>query len=82
MDRAMKSQNLLPLAKTLKIDGSYDPKHIAKPTKKWVKEKHTKVMEWPCQSPDLSPTDKSVEGAEASSSQAAAKKPKSFCKEE
>ncbi len=28
-----------------------DPKHTAKPTKKW----HIKVLEWPSQSPDLHP---------------------------
>ncbi len=31
------------------------PKHTAKPTKKWLKKKHIKVLEWPSQSPDLHP---------------------------
>ncbi len=32
-----------------------DPKHTAKATKKWLKKKHIKVLEWPSQSPDLHP---------------------------
>ncbi len=30
-----------------------DPKHMAKATKEWLKKKHSKVLEWPSQSPDL-----------------------------
>ncbi len=29
--------------------------HTAKATKKWLKKKHIKVLEWPSQSPDLNP---------------------------
>ena len=32
-----------------------DPKHTAKATLEWFKEKHLNVMEWPSQSPDLNP---------------------------
>ena len=34
-----------------------DPKHTAniRPTKEWLKKQHTKVLEWPSQSPDLNP---------------------------
>ncbi len=32
-----------------------DPKHTAKATKEWLKEKHIKVLQWPRQSPDLNP---------------------------
>ncbi len=32
-----------------------DPKHKAKATKKYLKKKHIKVLEWPSQSPDLNP---------------------------
>ena len=32
-----------------------DPKHMAKATKEWLKNKHIKVLEWPSQSPDLNP---------------------------
>ncbi len=32
-----------------------DPKHTAKATKEWLKKQHIKVLEWPCQSPDLNP---------------------------
>ncbi len=31
------------------------PKHTAKATKKWLKKKHIKVLQWPSQSPNLSP---------------------------
>ncbi len=31
------------------------PKHTAKATKEWLKNKHIKVLEWPSQSPDLNP---------------------------
>jgi hypothetical protein len=32
-----------------------DPKHTARATKKWLRKKHFKVLEWPSQSPDLNP---------------------------
>ncbi len=32
-----------------------DPKHTAKATKKWLKKKHIKVLEWPSQYPNLNP---------------------------
>ncbi len=32
-----------------------DPKHTAKATKEWLKKKHIEVLEWPSQSPDLTP---------------------------
>ncbi len=32
-----------------------NPTHSAKATKEWLKKKHTKVLEWPSQSPDLNP---------------------------
>jgi hypothetical protein len=32
-----------------------DPKHIAKATLEWFKEKHLNVLEWPSQSPDHNP---------------------------
>ncbi|XP_034739263.1 protocadherin gamma-A11-like [Etheostoma cragini] len=32
-----------------------DPKHTAKVTKKWLKKKHIKVLEWPSKSPVLNP---------------------------
>ena len=32
-----------------------DPKHTAKATKEWLKKKHSRVLEWPSQSPDLNP---------------------------
>lgn len=32
-----------------------DPKHITKETKEWLKKINTKMLEWPGQSPDLSP---------------------------
>ncbi len=32
-----------------------DPKHTAKVSKEWLMKKHSKVLEWPSQSPDLNP---------------------------
>lgn len=54
-------ENLLSSARTLKMDWERvfqhgnNPKHTDKATKEWLKEKHTEVMEWPSQPPDLSP---------------------------
>ena len=53
------SENLLALAKTLKMGCGWvfkhdnDPKHMVKATKEWLKKKHIKVIEWPSQSLDL-----------------------------
>ncbi|KAI4899511.1 hypothetical protein NFI96_011508 [Prochilodus magdalenae] len=33
-----------------------DPKHTARATKEWLRKKHFKVLEWPSQSPDLTPS--------------------------
>jgi len=32
-----------------------DPKHTARSTKKWLEDNNINVLEWPAQSPDLSP---------------------------
>uniref|UniRef100_A0A8C6WRL2 Tc1-like transposase DDE domain-containing protein n=1 Tax=Neogobius melanostomus TaxID=47308 RepID=A0A8C6WRL2_9GOBI len=32
-----------------------DPKHTAKATQEWFKQKQGNVLEWPSQSPDLNP---------------------------
>ncbi|KAK3505846.1 hypothetical protein QTP70_003826, partial [Hemibagrus guttatus] len=61
MYREILSKNLLPSARALKMKrGSVfqhdnDPKHTARATKKWLRKKHFKVLEWPSQSPDLNP---------------------------
>ncbi|KAI4890472.1 hypothetical protein NFI96_008807 [Prochilodus magdalenae] len=34
-----------------------DPKHTTRATKKWLRKKHFKVLEWPSESPDLNPTE-------------------------
>ncbi len=52
-----------------------EPKHTAKATEEWLKKKHIKVLEWPSQSPDINPIEKSVEGAEGLSCQSSASKP-------
>ncbi|KAI4899440.1 hypothetical protein NFI96_006087, partial [Prochilodus magdalenae] len=55
------SDILLPSARTLHMGGGWvfqhdnDPKHTAKATKQWLRKKHSKVMEWPSQSPDRNP---------------------------
>ena len=61
MYREMLGDNLLPSVRALKMGRGWvfqhdnDPKHMAKTTKEWLKKKHTTVLEWPSQSPDLNP---------------------------
>ncbi len=61
MYREILSENLLPSARALKMKRGWvfqhdnDPKHTARVTKEWLREKHFKVLEWPSQSPDLNP---------------------------
>ncbi|KAJ4920164.1 hypothetical protein JOQ06_026278 [Pogonophryne albipinna] len=61
MYREILSDNLLPSARALKMKRGWvfqhhnDPKHTARATKKWLRKKHFKVLEWPSQSPDLNP---------------------------
>ncbi|KAK3558042.1 hypothetical protein QTP86_006420 [Hemibagrus guttatus] len=61
MYREILSKNLLPSARTLKMERGWvfqhdnDPKHTARATKEWLRKKHFKVLEWPSQSPDLNP---------------------------
>ncbi|KAK3529988.1 hypothetical protein QTP86_009364 [Hemibagrus guttatus] len=52
---------ILPSTRALKMKRGWvfqhdnDPKHTARTTKEWLRKKHFKVLEWPSQSPDLSP---------------------------
>ncbi len=65
MDGAMYHEilanNLIPSVRALKMGRGWvfqhdnDPKHTARATKEWLRKKHFKVLEWPCQSPDLNP---------------------------
>ena len=61
MHRDILSDNLLPSVRALKMScgrvfqHDNDPKHMANPTKEWLKKKHIKVLERPSQSPDLNP---------------------------
>uniref|UniRef100_A0A8C7T416 Tc1-like transposase DDE domain-containing protein n=1 Tax=Oncorhynchus mykiss TaxID=8022 RepID=A0A8C7T416_ONCMY len=61
MYREILSENLLPSARALKMKRGWvfqhdnDPKHTARATKEWLRQKHFKVLEWPSQSPDLNP---------------------------
>jgi len=60
MYRKILGNNLLPSVTTLKMDCVWvqqdnDPKHTVRATKKWLRKKHFKVLEWPSQSPDLNP---------------------------
>ncbi|KAI4877039.1 hypothetical protein NFI96_033528, partial [Prochilodus magdalenae] len=54
--------NLLPSARAMKMKRGWvfqhdnDPKHTARATKEWLRKKHFKVLEWPSQSPDLTPS--------------------------
>ena len=47
--------NLLPSVRALKMGCGWVFQHDNEPTKEWLKKKHTKVQEWPSQSPDLNP---------------------------
>ena len=55
------SENLLPSARALKMkrgrvfQHDHETKHTGQATKKWLRKKHLKVLEWPSQSPDLNP---------------------------
>lgn len=61
MYRKILGDNLLASARTLRMGRGWvfqndnDPKHTAKVTKEGLHKKHSKVMEWPSQSPDLNP---------------------------
>jgi len=59
MYRQILYENLLPSARTLKMGQVFqhdnDPQHTTKGTKEWLEKKHTEVLEWPSQFPDLNP---------------------------
>uniref|UniRef100_A0A673Y5D8 Tc1-like transposase DDE domain-containing protein n=1 Tax=Salmo trutta TaxID=8032 RepID=A0A673Y5D8_SALTR len=54
-------ENLLLSAKDLRLGRRFtfqqdnDPKHTAKTTQQWLRDKSLNVHEWPSQSPDLNP---------------------------
>lgn len=57
-------EKLLPTISNLRLKHGYnnlifqqdgDPKHTARKTQKWLKDKGIEVMKWPPQSPDLNP---------------------------
>uniref|UniRef100_A0A3B3RT87 Tc1-like transposase DDE domain-containing protein n=1 Tax=Paramormyrops kingsleyae TaxID=1676925 RepID=A0A3B3RT87_9TELE len=59
--RGILEGNLFESSKDLRLGRRFtfqhdnDPKHTAKATLQWFKEKQVNVLEWPSQSPDLSP---------------------------
>ncbi|MGH0192815.1 UNVERIFIED_CONTAM: hypothetical protein FKN15_028285 [Acipenser sinensis] len=59
--REVLEENLLPSARKLKLgrkstfQHDNDPKHTAKATLEWLRNKKVNVLEWPSQSPDLNP---------------------------
>ena len=59
--REILEENLLKSARDLGLGRRFifqqdnDPKHTAKATLEWLKNKKVNVLEWPSQSPDLNP---------------------------
>ena len=59
--RQILEENLQPSVRKLKmgrwftVQHDNDPKHTAKATVQWLKDKKVNVLEWPSQSPDLNP---------------------------
>ncbi len=53
--RALKPARTLKIVRRWVFQHDNDPKHTTKATKKWLKKKQIKVLEWPSQSPDLNP---------------------------
>jgi len=54
-DNLMESVRGLGLGRNFIFQHDNDPKHCAKATKEWFRNKKIKVLEWPSQSPDLNP---------------------------
>ena len=57
--RKIRQENLLPSARKLKLGRKFTfqhdnyPKHTAKATLEWLRNKKINVLEWPSQSPNL-----------------------------
>ena len=47
----------LKLGRKFTFQHDHDPKHTAKATLEWLRNKKINVLEWPNQSPDLNATD-------------------------
>ena len=57
------SSYMIPAARrlfeeTYSFQQDNDPKHTASDVKKYLERKEIKVLDWPCQSPDLNPIEK------------------------
>ncbi len=53
--RSFKPARALKMGRWWVLQHDNDPKHTAKATKEWLKQKHIKVLEWTSQSPNFNP---------------------------
>ena len=87
MYRDILEEDLLQSALDLRLGRRFifqqDPKHTAEISKEWLQDNSVKVLEWPSQSPDLSPNEhlwRDLKMAQRSPSNL--KELERFCKEE